>query len=178
MSPRLLLLVLGVVLVCLGQSTFAAQVSVAQDGHGDFNGTDEQPILAAIARVRAAGGGEIVIHPGLYVLQSGLELKELRNVTFRGLPGATLKLRPLQHAEVSADVVAGETSLPVRMQQGLTLGDAPADHGPGRTGADLRQDEAHLCHEIVAGGGGPPRPGGAAGVSGACQDSDHERGCA
>jgi len=122
MSPRALSVLLCLPLLCLFAATAHAQVSVAQDGHGEFNGADEKPLLAAIAKVRAAGGGEIVIHPGVYVLQSGLELKDLRNVTFHGLPGATLKLLPLQHAETSADVPAGETALPVSKQQELTPG--------------------------------------------------------
>ena len=42
----------------------APVVVVAQDGKGEFNGTDETPILAAIAKIRATGG-TIQVGPGL-----------------------------------------------------------------------------------------------------------------
>lgn len=122
MSFRVLFTLLSLPFLCAFAANATAQVTVAQDGHGEFNGADEKPILAAIAKVRAAGGGEIVIQPGVYVLQRGLELKDLRNVTFHGQPGATLKLLPLQHAETSADTAVGETALPVSKQQALTPG--------------------------------------------------------
>lgn len=96
--------------------------TVAQDGTGDFNGADEKPILAAIAKVRAAGGGEIVIKRGTYVCARSIELKDAMRITFRGEPGAELRLGPLQHAETSADAAVGATELPTRMQQGFATG--------------------------------------------------------
>jgi hypothetical protein len=99
-----------------------AQLTVAQDGSGDFNGADEKPILAALAKARAAGGGEIVIKPGIYQLTRSIEMKDAKKITVRGQPGAVLKLPPLQHAETSADAAVGESVLPVRVQQGMAPG--------------------------------------------------------
>lgn len=122
MFPPRFVALLAVLAALFSTLAASAQVTVAQDGRGDFNGTDEQPILAALAKVRAAGGGELVIHSGVYALRGAIELKAVRSVTFRGLPGAILKLPPLQHAEASADVAAGETVVPVRVQQGFAPG--------------------------------------------------------
>jgi hypothetical protein len=127
MSPRILFFILALALT----DSAAAQVTVAQDGRGDFNGADEKPILAAIASVKAQGGGEIVIHPGVYVVNQSILMKGVVNVTLRGLPGATLKLAPLQHAEVSSDVAVGETVLPVRVQRGITVETLVQIRAPG-----------------------------------------------
>ena len=100
----------------------AAPITVAQDGSGDFNGKDEKPILAAIEKVRAAGGGTIRISSGTYVCGRSIALKDAKKITFQGEPGAMLKLPPLQFAETSADAVVGGSELRVRVQQGLTPG--------------------------------------------------------
>jgi hypothetical protein len=100
----------------------ALQVIVAQDGSGDFNGTDEKPILAAVQKVRAAGGGEILIRRGDYVCGQPIEVKDANKITFRGEPGAVLKLPPLQFAETSAEAAVGASELHVRVQQSLTPG--------------------------------------------------------
>jgi hypothetical protein len=120
MFPRVSPIIFLAVVAAVLTTNALAQITVAQDGSGDFNGSDEKPIIAAIARVHEKGGGEIVIHPGVYAVQRSIELKAVQNVTLRGLPGAVLKLPPLQYAEVSRDVAVGETVLPVRVQQGIT----------------------------------------------------------
>ena len=112
-----------------------AQIVVAQDGSGDFNGADEKPILAALAKAHAAGGGEIVIRPDVYLVTPGITLTGVSNVIFRGLPGATLKLPPLQYAEVSRDVGVGETILPVSIQQGLAVETLLQIRAPGSVDA-------------------------------------------
>ena len=103
-------------------ASHAAPLTVAQDGSGEFNGADEKPILAAVAKARSAGGGEIVIKRGTYVCAQPIALKDARKITFRGERGTVLKLPPLQHAETSADAAVGATELPVRVQQGLAKG--------------------------------------------------------
>lgn len=120
MFPRLRLLALHLCLASGLTGALLAQAVVSQDGRGDFNGADEKPILAAIASVRDQGGGEIVLQRGIYTIHRSIELKGVANITLRGMPGATLKLAPLQYAEVSRDVAVGETELPVRIQQGIT----------------------------------------------------------
>jgi UDP-2,3-diacylglucosamine pyrophosphatase LpxH len=93
--PRQLLRVLA---ICglLPLSSFAALPAakaphvwrVAQDGSGDFNGRDEQPILQAVARAKATGG-RIEIGPGEYTIRQPLVLGS--NLTLRG-HGTTLRL--------------------------------------------------------------------------------------
>ncbi len=99
-----------------------AAITVAQDGSGDFNGADDQPILAAVQKARAAGGGEIVIKAGTYRCANPIALKDAKKITFRGVPGARLTLPPLQYAETSADATVGASELRVRVQQGMAKG--------------------------------------------------------
>lgn len=113
---------LGALALLVSLTTVRAQLVVSHDGSGQFNGTDEKPILAALAQAKAAGGGEIIIQPGTYVLTGGLLLKDVRQITLRGLPGAVLKLPPLQQAEAAAEVAPGETAIPVSKQSGITEG--------------------------------------------------------
>lgn len=65
-------------------------VVVAQDGNGDFNGTDEKPILAAIAKAGEVGGGIVQIGPGKYVFRRGARLPS--GITIRGTAKTILKL--------------------------------------------------------------------------------------
>lgn len=120
MKPRLLLACLA--FVCTRSIAAAITVTIAQDGSGDFNGTNEKPILAAVAKVRAAGGGEIGIKRGTYVCAQSIVLKDAKKITFRGEPGAQLKLPPLQYALTKTETAAGATELPIQIEQGLTPG--------------------------------------------------------
>ena len=65
-------------------------VVVAQDGQGDFSGTNETPILAAIKKVRQAGGGTVRIEPGSYLIRRGIRLT--RGITITGTEQTVLKL--------------------------------------------------------------------------------------
>ena len=105
----------------------SAPIIVSQDGSGAFNGTDEKPILAALAQAVKQGGGEILIRPGTYVLQKGIVLDKVQHIQFRGTDteGCVLKLAPLAFAEADADTAAGAAELRVRrlnrLQPGMLL---------------------------------------------------------
>jgi hypothetical protein len=64
-------------------------VRVAQDGSGDFQGSDETPVLEAIDRV-GASGGVIVIEPGRYLIRRPLSLPS--KVVLRGTAETVLQL--------------------------------------------------------------------------------------
>jgi|GEM_PF-560941 len=97
-------------------------ITVGQDGAGDFNGKDEGPILAAIEKARKAGGGEIVIRAGEYLINKGLILTDAKRIVLRGEPGAVLKLPPIQRAEMAEAVAPGVSEVRVKVQQGLVAG--------------------------------------------------------
>ncbi|MFH1923867.1 MAG: hypothetical protein ABIP48_28750, partial [Planctomycetota bacterium] len=57
-------------------------IVVSQDGSGDFSGTDEEPIRAAITKARQTGGATIQIGPGHYLIRRGLKLSS--GITIKG----------------------------------------------------------------------------------------------
>ncbi|MBI5828895.1 MAG: right-handed parallel beta-helix repeat-containing protein, partial [Chloroflexi bacterium] len=100
----------------------AGLLTVAQDGSGQFNGSDHQPIQAAINRAVKQGGGEVVIAKGDYLVGASLKVGAATNLTIRGQPGAVLRLPPLPHARSLEAVAAGATSLRVDRVEGFTVG--------------------------------------------------------
>ncbi|MCX7010904.1 MAG: right-handed parallel beta-helix repeat-containing protein [Kiritimatiellaeota bacterium] len=100
-------------LLLLGVAHAAPTVTVMQDGSGQVNGTDHQPIQAAINQVLKQGGGEIVIDKGEYVIGASLKITAATNLTIRGKPGAVLRLPPLPYAQSLEAAVAGATLLHV-----------------------------------------------------------------
>ena len=56
-------------------------IRVGQDS-GDFTGTDNRVLQAAVDYVGHLGGGTVVIGPGRYLMRDSLHLR--RNVTVRG----------------------------------------------------------------------------------------------
>ena len=64
-------------------------VSVAQNAGADFQGKDEQPILAAMKKLGAAGG-TVRIGPGKYLMRRGLKLPS--GITLKGTRQTVLKL--------------------------------------------------------------------------------------
>ena len=64
-------------------------VVVSQDGDGDFHGSDEKPILAAIEKA-AKTGGTILIRPGEYVIRQKIVPGD--NLTIKGTDETRLKL--------------------------------------------------------------------------------------
>ena len=100
----------------------APDLTVAQDGSGQFNGTDHRPIQAAIERALQQGGGEIVIGPGVYRIGESLKLSAATNLTIRGQPGAVLQLPALPYAKALEAAAAGATSLRVDRVDGFQPG--------------------------------------------------------
>lgn len=99
------------------QETPGRTVVVAQDGTGDFNGSDEKPILAAIEAL-GDGGGSIVIKPGIYLIRS--RITPPSGITISGSSEPILKLpSPVLTTEEAAK---GATS--------IALADA-SDFAPG-----------------------------------------------
>ena len=64
-------------------------VVVSQNGEGDFRGSDEKPILAAIEKA-AKTGGTILIRPGEYVIRQKIVPGD--NLTIKGTDETRLKL--------------------------------------------------------------------------------------
>lgn len=100
----------------------AEPLTVAQDGSGQFNGSDHQPIQAAIDRAAKQGGGEVVIAKGDYLIGTSLKIGSATNLTIRGQPDAVLRLPPLPYAQSLEATPAGATSLRVDRVEGFTSG--------------------------------------------------------
>ncbi|MCX6910335.1 MAG: right-handed parallel beta-helix repeat-containing protein [Verrucomicrobia bacterium] len=115
-------IVAAVVCVFAIRLAAAEPLTVAQDGSGQFNGNDHQPIQAAIDRAVKQGGGEVMIAKSDYLIGKSLNLVGATNLTIRGQPGAVLRLPPLPHALSLEAAVAGATSLHVDRVEGVTPG--------------------------------------------------------
>jgi parallel beta-helix repeat protein len=115
------------VFVCVFAIRLAAAepLTVSQDGGGQFNGNDHQPIQAAIDRAAKQGGGEVIIAKGEYVIGAGLKIGAATNLIIRGQPGVVLRLPALPHALSLEATAAGATSLRVdrveRFKPGMRL---------------------------------------------------------
>lgn len=95
---------------------------VSQDGSGQFNGNDHQPIQAAIDRAMKQGGGEVVIARGDYLIGASLKMFAATNLTIRGHPGTVLRLPPLPYAHSLEAASVGATSLRVDRIAGFQPG--------------------------------------------------------
>ena len=81
-------------------------LTVAQDGAGDFNGTDEKPILEAIAAL-GADGGIVTLKPGTYLIRS--KITPRGGITISGSSETTLKLP--SPVLTTAEAAKGATSI-------------------------------------------------------------------
>lgn len=97
---------------------------VSQDGSGPFRGTDERPIMAAIAQAVKQGGGEVLIRPGVYLVHEGIVIENAQHVALRGVDAESvvLKLPPVTYAEVAEAAPAGATGMLLRKAQNLRPG--------------------------------------------------------
>jgi len=89
-----------------------ATLVVAQDSGGDFRGKDERPIIEALGRA-PAGGGTILIKPGIYTLRRAIVLRSRRNLTLVGAPGAVLRVSGRCESVVASDAAEGDKELAV-----------------------------------------------------------------
>ncbi len=141
----------------------AAEWSVAQDGSGDFTGTDEAPLLEAIAQAKAAGGGIIRVHSGHYQIGQSLLFSDVKRVTIRGEGDALLQLIPALATELAEPAHQGAKWLVLhsaeRLQPGLQLrilapGERLAFNGKPRPNftamVDSVSNDTVILHEPLA----------------------------
>ncbi|MDH7569150.1 MAG: hypothetical protein QHJ73_06145, partial [Armatimonadota bacterium] len=80
----LALLASTLLLAAKEQAAGAVVFTVAQNGRGDFNGTDQKPFQAAVDAAVKAGGGTILVRPGTYVFNAPVRFVAARGITIRG----------------------------------------------------------------------------------------------
>lgn len=71
-----------------------------------------------------AGGGEVVIPPGVHVIEKGLKVKDAKKLRLIGLDAeeCVLKLPPAAHATAAGATAVGATRIPVKAQRGFKPG--------------------------------------------------------
>lgn len=71
-----------------------------------------------------AGGGEVVIPPGVHVIERGLMVKDAKKLRIIGLDAeeTVLKLPPVAYAMASGVTAAGATRIALKAQQGIKPG--------------------------------------------------------
>ncbi len=89
-------------------------------------GQDEAALQKFIDEAIAAGGGEVVIPPGEYIISKGLVIKDAKNLKLAGIDGerTVLRLAPLAYARSGSAVIpAGAREIPVSKSQNLKVGE-------------------------------------------------------
>ena len=71
-----------------------------------------------------AGGGEVVIPPGVHLIEHGLKVKDAKKLRIIGLDAeeTVLKLPPVAYALAAGTIPAGATMIPVKTQRGFKPG--------------------------------------------------------
>ncbi len=71
-----------------------------------------------------AGGGEVVIPPGMHLIERGLIVKDAKKLRIVGLDAenTVLQLPPVAYALAAGTTAAGATALPVKSQRGFKPG--------------------------------------------------------
>ncbi len=71
-----------------------------------------------------AGGGEVVIPPGVHLIERGLRVKDAKKLRIVGLDAedTVLKLPPVACALAAGTTAAGATTIPVKSQRGFKQG--------------------------------------------------------
>lgn len=89
----------------------------------------------------AAGGGEVMIPPGTWVLEKGLFLKDAKGLVIAGLDRdrCILKLPPVAYAQSAQDTPAGATEIPVTRAQNMKAGMRLRIESPGAVDAFTKQ---------------------------------------
>lgn len=87
-------------------------------------GLTEREIQGYINDAIKAGGGEVVIPPGVHTIEHGLQIKDAKNLRLVGLDmeACVLKLVPLAYAETSADAPAGSDRIAIKRMANLAPG--------------------------------------------------------
>ena len=84
----------------------------------------EKEIQGFINEAIEAGGGEVVIPPGVHIIERGIAIKDAKNLRLIGLDAETcvLKAAPLAFAESAGKTDAGATRLTTKRRQNLQPG--------------------------------------------------------
>lgn len=84
----------------------------------------EAEIQRYIDEAIKAGGGEVVIPPGVHLIEKGLKVKDARKLRIVGLDAEStvLQLPPAAHARATGLTAAGATRIPVKAQRGFKPG--------------------------------------------------------
>ncbi|MDB6005290.1 MAG: hypothetical protein JWR15_2277 [Prosthecobacter sp.] len=71
-----------------------------------------------------AGGGEVVIPPGVHLIERGLMVKDAKKLRIVGLDAeeTVLQLPPVAYAVAAGSTAAGATTIPVKSQRGFKPG--------------------------------------------------------
>ena len=113
-------------------------IRVGQDS-GDFTGTDNRVLQAAVDYVGHLGGGTVVIGPGRYLMRDSLHLR--RNVTVRGHGRDTVLVKaPAAVSPLALDGDFGEEQITVVDASAFQIGD----------GVLVRDSKIHGFHVTVA----------------------------
>ncbi len=84
----------------------------------------EKEIQRFIDEAIQAGGGEVIIPPGVHLITRGLVIKDAKNLRLIGLDADTcvLKLPPLAFAQAAADITAGSDRILTTAMQHIAPG--------------------------------------------------------
>lgn len=84
----------------------------------------EKEIQSFINEAIKAGGGEVVIPPGVHVIEHGLVIKDAKNLRLVGLDAeaCVLKAPPISFAEAAHDTTAGSDRITISRLQNLKPG--------------------------------------------------------
>ena len=84
----------------------------------------ENQIQKFVDEAIKAGGGEVAVPPGTYILPRGLMLKDAKQIALFGMDRerCILKLPPIAYAECAQDTAAGGTEIPTSRSQNLASG--------------------------------------------------------
>ena len=84
----------------------------------------EQELQGFINEAIKAGGGEVVIPPGVHLIERGLMVKDAKKLRIVGLDAenTVLQLPPVAYALAAGTTAAGATAIPVKSQRGFKPG--------------------------------------------------------
>ena len=123
----------------------AKPIIVSQDKRGDFQGTDDKPIQAAIDKAVKQGGGDILIRAGTYEIKHGIMLKDAQHIALRGgeKEGVILKLMIRQEDAAGLIELRGKC-------EDVLIAKLTLDGGRTADGPPLRASD-QLCGVLAAG---------------------------
>ncbi|MBL9116568.1 MAG: right-handed parallel beta-helix repeat-containing protein [Verrucomicrobiaceae bacterium] len=81
-------------------------------------------LASEVAKANAAGGGEVVVPPGVHILPTGLKLHDVKGITIVGFDRdqCVLQLPPAVHGKVALPAAGGEQVLVLDAAKGISPG--------------------------------------------------------